>query len=368
MKGKIFLFQLGLGHGGATRSNLRIASGLADRGLNITLVYGHGSIENETLIPHNLQTIKLDSSKNLSILIKLAKLLQIQKPSLVIAGAIQPNIVVFLAKLLSMNETKVMFIDRVAPSIEITHKRKFIYKILPLLMRIFYYKVDKVIAVSHECAEDIKKIVGEIGERLTVIYNPAITEEKLSKSYLPVSHPYFLLEVPVLVSVGRLVKQKDFATLIKAFALVLQKMNCTLLILGEGEERESLESLIHDLNIQNNVELLGHIDNPHPYLRNADLFVLSSAWEGLPNVLLEAMAYGTSVVSTNCVSGPKEILYDGALAPMVDVGDYSAMADAILDTLKTPQDPEKLIARANDFNETKSLTMYENLIKDLINS
>lgn len=366
MNAKIFLFQSGLGRGGATRSNLIIASGLASSRLDITLVYGHSTEENKELIPKNLKSVELGFGSPLIMLFKLIKFIRSEKPKIIIAGKIQANIIVYLANLISFTNSKVIFIDRVAPSIEIKNKSGVLYKLLPYFMKLFYPKADKVIAVSQGCAQDIESIVGKLGTRLEVIYNPSITDDKIKRSYLPINHPWFKGDYPVVVAVGRLTAQKDFSTLIRAFEQVLKEIECRLLILGDGEERKILESLINQLGISEHVSIYGYVDNPHPYLRKADLFVLSSAWEGLPNVLLEAMSYGTSVVSTNCVSGPKEILENGTLAPLVDVGNHLEMAAAIIKALNSPQKPETLIARAEDFSEEKSITNYKRLINDLI--
>lgn len=366
MSEKIILFQSGIGDGGATRSNLMIASGLSKKGYNMTLVYGHSSEQNKELIPKNLKSKEIGFVSSLWVIFKLAKFIHKEKPEIVVAGKIQANNIVYLAKILSLTNPKIIFIDRVAPSIEIKNKKGIIYRLLPYLMRLLYRKADKVVAVSQECAEDISSIVGDLGDRLAVIYNPSITKDKIAKSKVFIEHPWLTGDVPVVIAVGRLSAQKDFPTLIRAFDLVLKSTECKLLLLGDGEEKLKLENLVQELKLEEHVCLHGYVGNPHPYLRKADLFVLSSAWEGLPNVLLEAMAYGTSVVSTNCVSGPKEILYNGALAPLVEVGDYVAMAKAIVDVLKSPQDPEILSARANDFSEEKSLASYQRLIENLL--
>jgi glycosyltransferase involved in cell wall biosynthesis len=156
-------------------------------------------------------------------------------------------------------------------------------------------------------------------------------------------------EVPVVLGVGRLVAQKDFHTLLRAFAIARKERNMRLAILGEGEDRESLIKLAKELGIEFDFALLGFSNNPYAYMRRAGLFVLSSAWEGFGNVLAEAIALGTPAVSTNCPHGPSEILSDGKYGPLVPVGDPEKLACAILETLNKPLPSGTLAAGAERF-------------------
>src|SRR5262249_37227290 len=150
----------------------------------------------------------------------------------------------------------------------------------------------------------------------------------------PLSHPWFAPgSLPVILGVGRLTWQKDFPTLIKAFALVRSRQPARLLILGEGEKRLELETIVKELGLAADVCLPGYVDNPFAYMHRCSAFVLSSASEGLPNSLIEAMACGAPVISTDCASGTAEILENGRYGPLVPVGDVEAMATAISATL-----------------------------------
>jgi glycosyltransferase involved in cell wall biosynthesis len=193
--------------------------------------------------------------------------------------------------------------------------------------------------------EDMAQVTGIPRERITVIFNPSVVgTEVAEKARAPLDHPWFELgQPPVLVAVGRLQEQKDYPTMIRAFAQVRQARPVRLLILGEGKERPVLEAQIEELGLQEDVSLPGFVTNPYAYLARASLFVLSSRWEGLPTVLIEALCCSTPVVSTDCPSGPREILQGGKYGRLVPVGDAEALARAItaaLDEQRTSPPPE----------------------------
>jgi glycosyltransferase involved in cell wall biosynthesis len=197
---------------------------------------------------------------------------------------------------------------------------------------------DCVVAVSHGVAEDLAKIAPGARRLIRVIYNPVVGPNLYSRSLEKPGHSWLLDGgPPVFLGVGRLVPQKDFSTLLRAFKRVRNQIPARLLILGEGPLRGELESLASELGIREDVSMPGIDANPFPYFRRAPVFVLSSAWEGLANVLIEALALGARVVSTDCPSGPREILEGGRWGSLVRVGDDAAMAQAMLLSLKQPR-------------------------------
>ena len=229
---------------------------------------------------------------------------------------------------------------------------------MPWLMKIFYPRADGVVAVSKGVADDLAVVIGLPRERITVIYNPVVTPELLQKAQEPIDHPWFHPgEPPVILGVGRLTKQKDFPTLIQAFALVRKERPARLIILGEGEDRYELEELIRKLGIASDVDMPGFVDNPYKYMAYSTVFVLSSAWEGLPTVLIEAMACGCPVVSTNCHSGPAEILENGKYGKLVAVGDAAGLAEAMVGTLDAPESLN-VVRRAQDFGVEQAVAGY----------
>ena len=225
--------------------------------------------------------------------------------------------------------------------------------ITPTLARRFYPRADAFIAVSQSVGNDLVGAVGLSRDDVSTIYNPVVTPELLARAEEPLEHPWFAPgEPPVLLGVGRLVKQKDFPTLIRAFARLRARRPVRLLVLGETKKprrRRRLERLIRELGLEDSVRLEGFVNNPLPYMKRAGVFALSSAWEGLPGALIEAMACGCPVVSTDCQGGSAEIIDGGRLGPLVPVGDDGALAGAIAQQLEHPTDRATLKARAGDF-------------------
>lgn len=230
-------------------------------------------------------------------------------------------------------------------------------------MRIFYPAADALVCVSAGVADDFARYVSLPPEKLDVIYNPALSARQLAPVSAPPPHPWLeSRQPPVILGVGRLTRQKDFPTLIRAFAQVASQRDCRLLILGEGQERQGLERMIQTLGLSDRIALPGFVEDPLGYMRRAGLFVLSSAWEGFGLVLVEAMACGTPVVSTDCPSGPREILLDGSLGALVPVSDPQALATAMVQALDAPVEPRRLRRRAADFSSDRAAEKYLRLM------
>jgi glycosyltransferase involved in cell wall biosynthesis len=209
-------------------------------------------------------------------------------------------------------------------------------------MRWSYPWADGIVAVSQGVADDLAQQIGIPRERIQVILNPIVTPELQRKAKAPLEHPWFSPgQPPVVLAVGRLHPQKDYPTLLEAFAQVRQARPARLLILGEGGERSRLEALIHQLGLEEDVSLPGFVENPFAYMSHASVFVLSSRWEGLPTVLIEALYCGAPLVATDCPSGPREILANGQYGRLVPVSDVRALAKAVEVTLDgdTPSPP-----------------------------
>ncbi|MGC9001047.1 glycosyltransferase [Caldisericum sp.] len=228
--------------------------------------------------------------------------------------------------------------------------------------------VDEVLAVSDGVARDFSQRFHFPLSRINVIYNPVLTSEIIGKANEPVNNIWFNSTIPIIIGVGRLNKQKDFPTLIKAFALVRKEIDARLVILGEGKERQNLEKLAKELGISEYVWMPGFVDNPYKYMSKASVFVLSSIYEGLPTVLIEALALGIPVVSTDCQSGPSEILDRGKYGKLVPVRDAVALSRAILEMLRNPKAPKEMLQeRAKYFSLENSIKGYQSLIERSLN-
>lgn len=226
-------------------------------------------------------------------------------------------------------------------------------------MRAMYQAVDHIVAVSEGVAEDTLNLTGLPAARVSVIRNPVITARLDELASAPVSHPWLAApDIRVVLGAGRLTRQKDFSTLLHAFAMVAaQRHDLRLIILGEGDERASLEQAATSLGISDRVDMPGYDPNPYPWMRHADLFVLSSRWEGSPNALTEALALGTSVVSTRCPSGPSELLTGDEAWRLVPVENAVLMADTMLRALQQ-QDADATRALVAEYHASLSAQRY----------
>lgn len=234
---------------------------------------------------------------------------------------------------------------------------------VPRVMRRFFPRADLILAPSRSVADDAREITGIAPEKFRVIYNPVFRQEIVELSRETPSHPWLAgPDVPVVIAAGKLKPQKDFETLLRAFALVRGQRAARLVILGRGPGKQALMDLAAQLGIAEDFQLPGHVKNPYAWFSNASVFVLSSAWEGLPNVLIEAMACGCPVISTDCPGGSSEILEDGRVGRLVPVGDAAAMAQAIADTLDSPPSREMLLGRARAFSYDKAISGYEEVL------
>jgi len=223
-------------------------------------------------------------------------------------------------------------------------------QLAPQIVKLSYRHADVVAACSSAVADDIAKLSKLPRERVHVIYNPTDPDIE-AKAQEPVDHLWFNeSKIPVILSVARLDPQKDLQTLIRAFSLIRKERPARLAILGEGSERAKLEGLVKDLGLENDVWMPGFVDNPFKFMKRSAVFALSSKFEGFGMVIAEALAVGTPVVSTDCPSGPSEILEGGKWGKLVPVGDHEKLAEAILETIENPPDKEKLKLRGRNFS------------------
>ena len=326
---------------GLGRVAVNLAKEISSRGISVDLVVGSATGVFLKEIPPQIRIVDFERQiqprlqSALKILLPLRRYLQIEKPTALVCNLYTCNVVTLMAKMLVRSKVKLVLVEHIILYEKQEKKQQKLQEIFrPILMRWLYPSADKVVACSQGLARDLEIYLGFNHGKIDVIYNPVIDEKLAEKANLFVEHPWFNKgEIPVVLGAGRLVRQKDFATLIRAFALVKKEQKVRLVILGEGQLKNQLLTLVGQLNLENDVVILDFVENPYAYMAKSAVFVLSSGWEGFGNVVAEALAAGAPVVSTNCPSGPAEILDNGKYGELVSVGDSQGMAEAILRVL-----------------------------------
>lgn len=338
---------------------VNLGLGLQGRGIPVELALAAARGPYLADVSDKLKVMDLGAERVLASVPALARYLRNTQPDVLIATLQSANLVALWARRLAGVETRVYL--REANMLSVGAGTSVKERAILQLVKLSYPWADGIIAVSKGVEEDVRAFTG--ATRTFTVYNPVVDEGLLIKKDAPLEHPWFSGMAPVVLGVGRLTRQKDFATLIRAFALLRRDQPAKLMILGEGEEREALSSLMADLGLQDDVALPGFVENPFAYMARASVFVLSSAWEGLPGVLIQALACGCPVVSTDCPSGPAEILEKGRYGLLVPVGDAEAMARAVVQTLEAPPPKETLLRRGLDFSVERSLEQYMACLK-----
>ena len=356
---KIGIFLSFSGQGGVERMMLNLAEGLSSMDCSVDLITVKTASAYLNSPLEGIKLVNLGVSHTFGGVMPLVRYLRQHRPAALLAAKDRANIVAVLANAISRTRTRLILRMGTTVSAALEGKRPLKEKLWYTRMRLFYPHANAVVAVSKGVAADLMRNAGLTPSLIHVIPNPVITPKLLNLAEETLNHPWFKDGAPpVILGVGRLTKQKDFPTLIKAFAKVRESFQCRLVILGEGQDRPKLEALITDLGIRSDTFLPGFVHNPYPYFKRASLFVLSSVWEGSPNVLTEALALGTPVVSTDCPSGPKEILQGGRFGPLVRVGDAEALSEAILHMLRNPLEKSFLKSAVRDYTLGESTKQY----------
>jgi glycosyltransferase involved in cell wall biosynthesis len=292
-----------------------------------------------------------------------------ERPRAVFAAGLSANLLALWARDLARSDARVVASQcNHMSSVKTTWTWKRRY--FPDLIRRSYRTADAIVAVSEGVADDLTQHFGIPRDLIRVVYNPVVADDLREKAGSEIGHPWFAAGAPpVVLGTGRLQAAKDYPTLIRAFARLRRLREARLVILGNGRDpgetarrRAELMGLAAELGVAGDLDLPGFVPNPFPYMARASVFVLSSAWEGFGNVIVEALACGCPVVSTDCPSGPAEILDDGRYGRLVPVGDVAAMAEAIVTTLEQPPDRELLRDRGALFSVERAIDAYLNLL------
>jgi len=347
------------GDGGVERMMINLMKGLIARDYTVDLVLAKTRGSFIDMLPAQINIIRLGTSHTYTSLFGLMRFLKCTRPSVMLVAKHRAGIVAACAKRLTGIPVRLVLRLGTTLSAALEGKSQSGNWLWYKSMKVFYPRMDKIIAVSQGVAEDIINLAGLTPDKIEVIHNPVITPDLDRLSHETVSHPWLQSgSPPVIMGIGRLTYQKDFPTLMRAFAKVHQQLPCHLIILGQGSERPQYESLAAILGISEVVDFPGFVANPYAYLVRSSLFVLSSRWEGSPNALTEAMALGIPVVATDCPSGPREILQNGRLGKLVTIGDVDALAKAMIETIQQPPASLELQAAVSSYTIETSTLKY----------
>ncbi len=362
---KVSFFIPSLRGGGAERIFVTLANEFAKRGVVVDLILAQkeGPYLKDVLDEVNI--VNLRAKRVLFSLFPLIKYLKKEKPKTIISALSHVNVAVLLAKIIARSSVNVIVTEH--STLSAAQSKYFFLKriVIEKLIKIGYKKAAAVVFVSSGGTVDFRDYLDYRENNLSVIYNPIDIDSIVEMSKEMVEHKWFNnKDVKTVLGVGRLTEPKDLPTLIKAFKEAKKDNNTKLIILGEGEDRADLEGLIKELKLEDSVDLYGFVDNPYSYMAKASVFVLSSKHEGLPTVLIEAMACGTQVISTDCPSGPAEILENGKYGRLVGVGDVNALAKEIEDAINDLVDTKELQQRAKYFSVERATEKYLKLISD----
>ena len=367
-KKKIMFFIYRLSYGGAARTMMNIVNHIDRNKFEPILVTLDFTFEYEQYVKEDVNLIKLDTKRLRSAIIPLAKLIRKEQPHILFSTIPNYNTIAILAKLLSRTKTKI--IVREAAYLGGTFKENVQLRGYGLL----YAFAKKVIALSVGVKENLVARYGVKNKKVQVIYNPVDLDYIEQAMLEPIAEKYqtlFSSDRKVIVTAGRLVKEKDHITLLRAFHQVVQQVPSELIILGEGELEASLKTLAKELNIDEHVHFVGFQQNPYNFFHQADVFTLTSITEGFGHVLVEAMATQTPVVSTRCSPGGEEVLQNGAYGKLCEVGNATEVAEQLTEVLQYNEtERTKMITkgqeRATTFSIQQIVTQYEQTFLEIL--
>jgi glycosyltransferase involved in cell wall biosynthesis len=391
---RIALLLPSLDAGGVARSLLELAEGFAKAGHAVDLLPCRARGAHAGRIPAGVRLVELQPAGTLVSRLRLLRLdpagwqalarpallafkpsftqryfkdlvryLRASRPAALLAANTPANLLAVWARQQAGVPTRIVISEHTQLSLQAGRSRRWRWRhVGPLAARV-YPRADAIVAVSDGVADDLADLAGLPRNAIRTLYNPVVSPELLQRARQSSPHPWLADgAAPVVVAAGRLKPQKNFPLLLRAFARLRQQRPARLLILGEGKQRQELETLARELRIADDVAMPGYAPNPYAAFSRAALFVLSSDWEGLPTVLIEALACGCPVVATDCPSGPAEILAGGRYGELVPMGDVERLAAAMARTLDHPLAAEILRARGAEFGLERSVARYLELL------
>jgi glycosyltransferase involved in cell wall biosynthesis len=360
MKNNIAIFLATSGHSGVDRVAHRLIPEIISRGYEIDLLHvdKHGPYFDDTI--SGLNIIDLETSHVNSSLFAVARYLKARKPLAMLSDKDRVNRIAVIANWLAATKTRLVLRSGTTLSTDLASRGWLEKKTQTWSVRTFYPSAYHVVTPSTGASNDLMQIGNLSPEKMKTIPSPVISDNLYKLANEEISHRWLgeNKQYPVILGVGELGYRKDFETLIRAFALIQQSHPSRLILLGRGKQQNQLQQLCEELEIADIVDFPGFQQNPYPWFRASDAFALTSRWEGMPVVLIEALALGKPCISTDCPSGPNEILQGGTLGPLVDVGDFQALARGLVEILKNPQQPSLLQDAVSKYSVSNSTTLY----------
>ncbi|WP_078118069.1 glycosyltransferase [Thiosocius teredinicola] len=357
---RLALFLPTLGGGGAERVFVTLANVFADRGYRVDLVLVSARGPYLGLVSPKVRLVNLNAGRVSRAFLPLVRYMRRVRPVALLSAMTHTNVLAIWARKLTRISTVLVISERSTFSIAMGSRANagVFSAFLPWIARYSYSMADKIVAVSRGVAEDLVGSMPLDRNKIAVVYNPVATVDAESLGGRKPDHPWFGLgQPPVVLAVGRLEEPKNYPLLLSAFARLRKETECRLIILGEGRLRESLTKEVADLGLEQDVDLPGFVDDPFTWMYHAELFVLSSSWEGLPNALIQAMACGTKIVSTDCPSGPREILEDGKWGQLVPTDDVGTLYEAMIKALGDKNPPD-VLRRSKYFSVERAADGY----------
>ena len=360
MKQRIAFLIHDLRDGGAERVTISLANGAAARGFDVDLVLINRTGKDSYFqsLDSRVRLISLPQARTLTSFFGFRDYFDRETPDVAISALTHVNVAAILGRKLARHKPRLIVVEHNQMSKNLRRKRGFVRLAYSSVPRAYRW-ADAVAVVSNGVKDDFVEVTGLPSDRVEVLYNPVVTPALHAQRQAAPDHPWFAEdEPPVIVGVGRLTEQKNFPMLIEAFARIRKARDARLVILGQGPLLPDLERQAECCGHAADIAFAGFVENPFAYMSAAAVFALSSDWEGLPTALIEAMACGASVVSTDCPSGPAEILDNGRLAPLTPPGDVAAFAKGLAAALDRKRPIPALIARAETFSLEAALDRY----------
>lgn len=352
--------------GGAQKVTVTIANGFAGRGFPVDLVvsYNQGDYRTEVASEVNVVDLETRELKGVGIgasVPALRRYLDRREPSVLFSAMTFANVIALMADRLADAETQVIPTEHNTFGMDRRVKSRIVSQLAALL----YGRADHVLGVSAGVVQSVVAHTRAPPSRVSVMYNPVEVKTIRAKAQEPVDHEWATdPEIDLLLNVGRQEPQKNLQMLVNAFDSVVERRpNARLMMAGSGSQHEELRQLVNDRGLADVVSLPGYVDNVYAYMARAATFVLTSRYEGLPTVLIEALACGCPIVSTDCPSGPDEILAGGKFGTLTPVGEPAAFADGVVRMLKEPPAPAGLRKRADTFGVDSVLDDYVDFVE-----